>query len=209
MVFAMDAPHEGYVPALAERFDEVYGHDPDRAKALLAEAGYPERFADPVIPIWSATLPGNPEFPLILDLVQAFLEEAGFQTTMREADMPTILAARRARDASFLFLNRNAPIRPTQLGIQNFFTHVARPTNVVDDPTVNDLFDRLRNDVNAESREALAQEIFTHLFETYSHAPIARIFAEVTVDPARVTSWTFPGSTSSGLSHFHLIELAE
>jgi hypothetical protein len=42
-----------------------------------------------------ATLPGNPEFPLVLDLVQVFLDSAGFQTTMRETDMATILAARR------------------------------------------------------------------------------------------------------------------
>jgi peptide/nickel transport system substrate-binding protein len=209
VVFTMDAPHEGYVPELAERFDDVYGYDPERAKELLAEAGYPEAFADPVIPIWMATLPGNPEFPLILDLVQVFLDEVGFETSMRETDMATILAARRARDAGFLFLNRNAPIRPTQIGLQTFFSHVARPTNVVDDPVVNERFDELRNEVDPERREALAGAIFTHLFESYSHAPLVRIFAEVTVDPNRITGWTFPGSTSSGLSHFHLIELAE
>lgn len=40
-VFAMDAQHEGYVPELAERFDETYGYDPERAKDLLAEAAIP------------------------------------------------------------------------------------------------------------------------------------------------------------------------
>jgi hypothetical protein len=39
--------------------------------------------------------------------------------------------------------------------------------------------------------------------------PIATVSAEVVVNPGRVESWVFPGASSSGFSHFHLIDTAE
>jgi peptide/nickel transport system substrate-binding protein len=39
--FMMDGRHEGFAPGLVERFEDDYGYDPERARALLEEAGYP------------------------------------------------------------------------------------------------------------------------------------------------------------------------
>ena len=58
--YGMHEPHEGFVPELVERFETEYGYDPERAMQLLEEAGYPDAFADPVIPIISTVSPGSP-----------------------------------------------------------------------------------------------------------------------------------------------------
>ncbi|WP_417208555.1 ABC transporter substrate-binding protein [Antarctobacter sp.] len=208
-VFTMDEQYEGYTAELAENFPAAYGYDPERAIALLAEAGYPDAFDDPVIPIILTSLPGNPEFPLISELAQAFFESVGLQTEMREMDGASILAARRARNAPWIMPVRNAPIRPAQIGLQVYFSKVNRPTAYVDDPEVNALFDKLAASTDMEERDALASEIFTMLYDEYTHIPLAKIFAEVTVNPETIKGWQFPGSTSSGLSHYHLIETAE
>jgi len=203
--FTMDEQYEGYSAELAASFDEHYGFDPDRALALLAEAGYPQAFPDPVVPIIVTSLPGNPEFPLLSEMVQGYWEAVGIQTELRGIDQATILAARRARNAPWIMPVRNAPIRPAQLGIQVCFSYVNRPTAYLDDPEVNRLFASLAASVDMAERDALAAQIFGNLLANYTHAPIAKIFAEVTVNPATIDGWTFPGSTSSGLSHFHLI----
>lgn len=205
-VFTMDEQYEGYTPALSANFEADYGYDPERAMALLAEAGYPDAFEDPVIPIIVTTLPGNPEFPLISELAQGFFEAVGLQTEMRERDGASILAARRDRNAPWIMPVRNAPIRPAQLGLQVYFSKVNRPTAYVDNPEINAEFDALAASTDMAERDALASGIFTKLYDDYTHMPIAKIFAEVTVDPQTVKGWTFPGSTSSGLSHFHLIQ---
>ncbi len=95
----MDPRNEGYVPGLAERFEGMYGYDPDRARELLAEAGYPDAFARPVVPIIASTLAGNPEFGAMAELLQVYFEEIGLGTEIREMDWPTLGALGRAREA--------------------------------------------------------------------------------------------------------------
>lgn len=205
-VFTMDEQYEGYSAELAAQFEGSYGYDPERAIQLLAEAGYPDAFANPVIPIIVTSQPGNPEFPLISELAQGYWEAIGVQTELKEMDGASILSARRERNAPWVMPVRNAPVRPAQLGLQVYFSYVNRPTAYLDDPEVNKLFTSLAASTDMTERDNLASQIFTNLFVNYTHAPIAKIFAEVSINPETIKGWDFPGSTSSGLSHFHLIK---
>ena len=47
------------------------------------------------------------------------------------------------------------------------------------------------------------------MFEQYAVAPLASLSAEVIVNPETVAGWTFPGTTSVGVSHFPNIRPAE
>jgi peptide/nickel transport system substrate-binding protein len=208
VVFAMDPRHEGYSKDLEERFEAWYGYDPERAKELLAEAGYPDAFDDPVIPILVTTLAGNPEFPTMAELMQVFLDEVGLQTEMVELDWAGLASLRRARQADLFHPMRNAPVRPTEVGIDAYYTSHNRPFNVFEDETTEALVLEYKDTVDPEERDRLAQGIFTHLFETYASVPIAAVAADVAVNPSTIAGWTFPGVTSAGLSHFHLIQPA-
>ena len=77
-----------------------------------------------------------------------------------------------------------------------------------EDDTIQGRIDALRATLDPEERERIAAEAFTYLFEQHSDMPIAAIHSEVTIDADVVGSWTFPGVTSIGLSHWHLIERA-
>lgn len=104
---------------------------------------------------------------------------------------------------------RNAPVRPTVIGINTYFTSGGRPVNILEDPNVEERLDMLRATLDPEERDAIAQEIFQILFEDYRSIPVARITTGVMVDPERIAGWDFPGVTTAGISHFHLIQPAD
>jgi peptide/nickel transport system substrate-binding protein len=207
--FAMDPRHEGYAPELEARFEAEYGYNPERAKELLAEAEYPDAFAAPVIPIVSTVLPGNPEFGTMAELLQVFLDEVGFQTTIVEMDWASLTAQRRAREAQLVHPMRNAPIRPTEIGLDTWYNSRGRPFNSFESETVEALMEEFRQTLDPDARNELAAQVFTELFESYVDIPVAAVTTDVAINPEHIAGWTFPGVTSAGISHFHLIEPAQ
>ena len=72
-------------PDWDKRFEELYGYDPAKAKALLEQAGYPQGFE---FTLYLYTLPGLPE---IVDIGQAMaldLQAVGLKPKLVEIDFP-------------------------------------------------------------------------------------------------------------------------
>ena len=168
---------------------------------------YPDAFDNPTIPLVVTSLAGNPEFAQMAELVQAYLDVVGIQTEMREQDWATGNTAIRGFTADFVTPMRNAPVRPSALGVQIFFTEHASPHLNIGDPEINALGGKLLTETDPAARDALLQEMFTGIFDAYAHIPMAAVPASVVVNSDLVGGWSFPGSPSSGLSHYELIEL--
>jgi peptide/nickel transport system substrate-binding protein len=207
--YGMHEPHEGFVPELVERFDEEYGYDPERAKELLAEAGYPDAFGKPVIPIIATVAPGSPEYPTMAELLQVYFEAIGLQTEIREIDWAGIGAAGRGRAAHFIHPVQNSPIRPSVVALANTFLPTGSPYHGYEDDHMVALVERIERELDLDVREELIREAFTYAFGQFTDMPIASLRAEMTINPEVVGGWRYPGVTSNGLSHWHLIERAE
>lgn len=208
-VFGMDPRHEGYMPELAEKFDKFYGYDPARARALLAEAGYPKNFANPKVPILSTALAGNPEFATMAELMHSFLTKVGIQAEIVEMDWSSLSALRRARNAKVFHPMRNLPVKPSAVGINNYYASAGRPNVNYEDPVIEKLNAEYQATIDPAKRNELAGKIFTQVFENYAVAPLASLSMDVMVNPGTASGWTFPGVTSAGISHFHLITPAK
>jgi peptide/nickel transport system substrate-binding protein len=207
--YGMHEPHEGFEPALVERFEEMYGYDPERAKELLAEAGYPDAFPEPVIPIISTISPGSPEYPTLAELVQVYFEEVGFQTEIREMDWSAVGAAGRGRSAYFINPVQNSPIRPSEVALGNTFLPTGSPYHGYEDDTIIEYVRTIGNTLDLDERDRLIREAFTYVFEQYADMPLVSLAGEIVVDPQVIAGWTYPGVTSNGFSEWHLIEKAE
>lgn len=205
-VFSMDPRFDGYVPELAERFEEAYGYDPERARALLAEAGYPEAFDDPVIPVVATALAGNPEFGLMAELAQALFAEVGLQTEIREMDWPSLQNARVGFTADFVHPMRNAPVRPNAIGVLASHTTHQSPAYSIGSPELDAMGAELISEKDPENRARIVGDMFTHVFDAYAHMPLATVSAELVINPDSIAGWQFPGASSSGFSHFDLIQ---
>jgi peptide/nickel transport system substrate-binding protein len=208
-VYGMSPNHEGYVPELVERFDAAYGYDPERAKELLAELGYPDAFADPVIPIIVSQIAGNPEFSTLAELLDVFFSDIGLETELREMDWAGFNSMGRARQSYVINPNRNAPVRPTEIFLNTWYTTDGAPGGGFEDDHIQGLVEQLTRTLDEAERSAMAAEAFTYVFEEYAEMPLAAIFAELTVNPEVVADWTFPGATAAGMSHWHLITPTE
>lgn len=206
--YGMGPGHLGDHQELHDRFDEWYGFDPDRAQELLDEAGYPEAFAEPVIPLIMMPLSGQPEVPVQTELVQGYLEDVGFQTEIIEYDTARVGEMGRAREAYIVHPMRNAPIRPTQAALQAFYTRPGGPYQGYESDRSIGYFEELRASLNPEDRERIAREAFVYLFEQYSSIPLFEVPTIMAVNPDVVSDWTFPGVTNAGYSHYHLIRAA-
>lgn len=206
-VYTMDPRFPGFSEEIAKGFDDAYGYDPEKAMALLAEAGYPDAFDTPEIPLVVTSLAGNPEFAQMAELVQAYLDVVGIKTQMREQDWATGNTAIRGFTADFVTPMRNAPVRPSALGVQIFFTKHASPHLDIGDPELNDLGGKLISETDPAARDEVLKAMFTRIFDSYAHIPMATVPASVVVNGDLVEGWNFPGASSSGLSHYHLIDL--
>jgi len=205
-VFGMHTGHEGYNEDLIRRFDADYGYDPDRARELMREAGYPDSFENPTIPILATTLAGSPEFGTMAEFIQDSFESVGFQTQIIEKTWSAYGADRRARAIDYTMPMRNQPIRPSQVSLQTYFTTLGRPVATYEESSFDETFVRYRDSADAEERDRLAAELFEHIFDNYISIPLASVPYELTVNPDVIAGWTFPGVSSAGLSHWHLIE---
>ena len=206
--YAMNEGHEGFDPTLAERFDEWYGYDPARAEELLAEAGYPDAFPEPVIPLVLTEIRGQPELATQTELVQIYFEAIGLETEIRQLDHAAMGALGRGRQAYVLNPMRNAPIRPTEISFRAFYTTTGGAYQGWEEQETVDMIEAFIHATDAKQRDDIARDIFNRLFEQYNDIPLFEVFTEVAVNPDVVAGWTFPGVTSEGIGHWHLIEAA-
>ena len=206
--FAMVERHEGFDPMLVERFDAEYGYDPEIAKQLMWHAGYPDAFADPTIRLVLTAVGGQPEIPVQMELVHQYLTAAGFEAEIVEIEHARVGALGRARELYYLNPIRNAPPRPTEVAFRAFYSNPGGPYQGWEDDWTSARVSEMIGSSNAEERDRIARKVFNYLFEQYNDIPLFQVFTQIAVNPDVISGWQFPGVTSSGVGHYHLIKRA-
>jgi peptide/nickel transport system substrate-binding protein len=65
-------------------------YDPAKAKQLLAEAGYPNKFKDPVITVWTHRQPGAAWLGPMMEAISGYWEAIGVKTKLQAMDYATL-----------------------------------------------------------------------------------------------------------------------
>ena len=197
--------NEGWNPEWVERWDEMYGYDPDEARELLAAEGYDEN--NPLkLKVISTTIPGSPELHDVIEATQIMYADVNVNLEIEKLDFGTWLS--RGRDHELentMRASRNLPIRSTQEGVRVFFTKYNAPW-YLNDPLVDENYLCLEQSADLEEREKCARDIGDFLYDNYISAPMFQLYADVTVNPDFIESYLWPGLTSAGVSHFHNIK---
>jgi ABC-type transport system substrate-binding protein len=191
-------------PDWDKRFNELYGHNPTRAKKLLAEAGYKNGFE---FTVYLYTLPGLPE---ILDIGQALAldwENIGLKPKLVEIDFPRVREQYRTKSIHGAVW----PLRgsPNALNLLRIFNK-ARDSVVYayEHPYIEERFEALNTVVAPAERARLLREIGDHKFNEFADMPLFWLNADAAVNPKYIAEYTFPGSITGFYTHLEYIKLA-
>ena len=115
---APDLP-TGYNQAWEERWDELYGYNPERAKELLAEAGFPNGFSVR-IPVF--TLSGVPEMPDMMEAMAKFWTAIGLDPQLDPIEAATWRNHYRGLDTDCCVYPFRGPAAPVDTRVHFYFS---------------------------------------------------------------------------------------
>jgi peptide/nickel transport system substrate-binding protein len=164
---------------------EPYPYDPDKAKELLAEAGYADGF-----PLTLKTLAANPgaELPIVGEAVALYWDEIGIDVTIVPTDWGSVRDELLAGEANtYLFTQRGQPFAEPLTPATIFFPPDGAFTSYA---TVESsaLLEQMLTELDADKREDLA-----HQFGQLLHDDAAGVFLLYANEPygasEQVATW--------------------
>ena len=204
---------EGWNPRWSDEFDEKYGYDPELAKQLLDQAGFPgdngqNRFS---LEVWQSSLPGLPETIEVAQTVAQSFEDIGIDVELVEVEFARALDAfRDQHDAHFILpvrqtirtINANARIYYYAGGGQVSETSGLPSGGVayIEAPLYDEVYHKLLEETDPAERNRLAQLMGDDIYDTYRTIPIVNIRSTLVVNPDEVAEYQF-GSLTGVFGH--------
>ena len=202
---------EGWSPRWEEEFDEKYGYDPERAKELLDQAGFPgdngqNRFA---MEVYQSSLPGLPETIEVSQTVAQSFQDIGIDAKLVEVEFARALDAFRDRhDAHFIL-----PVRQTIRQINAnariyYYTGETNPETglpnggvlYMEDQLYDDTYEQLLIETDPQVRNDIIIKMGDDIYDTYRTIPIVNIRSTLVVNPEEVLEYKF-GSLTGVFGH--------
>ncbi len=210
---------EGWNPRWADEFDEKYGYDPEKAKQLLDQAGFPgdngqNRFT---MEVWQSSLPGLPETIEVSQTVAQSFQDIGIDAKLVEVEFARAIDAfRDQHDAHFIL-----PVRQTIRQINAnariyYYTGATNPDTglpnggvlYMEDPLYDSTYEALLEETDADERHRLVQAMGDDIYDTYRTIPIVNIRSTLVVNPDDVHEYKF-GSLTGVFGHLEYAKAAK
>ena len=197
---------EGHNPQWAQRFDQLYGYNPTRARELLKEAGYPAGTLK--AKIWSFAQLAKPEIPQLAEAVGVYFQAVGIDAALETIDVAHLARLNRSKESTCCIWPNMIALRPTEEMIRVSHTSAAN-NHFFESALLEKKHAELTQTVDPQARERVAREITDYLFEEFTSIPLITMFHEVAVNPKVVGGWTWPGQGAGRTTHFDLIKAAQ
>jgi peptide/nickel transport system substrate-binding protein len=167
-----------------------YPYDPDRAKKLLAEAGYPNGFTAE----WRAyPLPGIPEMVSVSETLQIDLAKIGVKLDLKHTEFPTHRSHARDRKLPGIGFLHRAGIPPDPATHLAIFYTAGGILGAVEEPEIEDLFARLVKTADPRERAKLIRSVGDAVYNGYHVIPLVDVHALFGVNPRKVGTWKTTG----------------
>ncbi len=209
---------EGWNPRWEEEFNDKYGYDPELAKQLLDEAGFPgdngqNRFR---VEVYQSSLPGLPETIEVAQTVAQSLQDIGIAADLVEVEFARALDAFRGRHDAHFILPVRQTIRQINANARIYYytgptdPELGRPTGgvaYIEDQLYDDVYEALLKETDPDERHRLTQMMGDHIYDNYRTIPIVNVRATLVVNPEEVAEYKF-GSLTGVFGHLEYAKVA-
>ena len=210
---------EGWNPRWEEEFNDKYGYDPELAKQLLDEAGFPgdngqNRFH---VEVYQSSLPGLPETIEVAQTVAQSFQDIGIAADLVEVEFARALEAFRGRHDAHFILPVRQTIRQINANARIYYytgpvdPELGRPTGgvaYIEDQLYDDVYEALLKETDPDERHRLTQMMGDHVYDNYRTIPIVNVRATLVVNPDEVLEYEF-GSLTGVFGHLEYAKRAQ
>ena len=193
-------------PDWERRFQEVYGFDQARARALLAEAGHGP--SNPVsINLRVVAVAGYSGAEDVTEAIAAFWRNVGVNVSLFQMEETQF---QNAASRQFQFSNHAqlAATNATRWTGQNAYATSLGPRRGVEIAEVDNALKQVLGTLDEGKQKELWRRAGDLRFDAVQEVPLFWLPVEVVVDPKIVADWVFPGSISGSWSHVQNIKAA-
>jgi ABC-type transport system substrate-binding protein len=194
---------EGWNPEWQSRFDQMYGYNPAKAKALLKEAGFgPGQLKFKIL---AFTEPGESEGPQVAEALGIYYKEVGVETEIEVLDWAKVREMFRKKTIQCCIWPNIISWRPSEEWIRTSYYSKSN-THHYENEFIDKTYAALTAAVNPQERQRLARSIGDHLFEEFADIPMFWFANEVIANPKFVSEWVYPGIAAGRSTHFERIK---
>jgi len=199
------ATQTGWDPEWEVRGPIEHGFDPEKSKALLAEAGYPDGF-DVQIDVypWSSF----PEFIPMEEAIAQYWTNIGLNVKLHQTEFAQVRAKYRAKDNTgsiYGFLPGTS--RPPHKGFTCCYKSYDSISYSFESTFIDEKLEELQDVTDAAKRHEIQRDIGEHMFTNFASIPLLYVPFQAIVNPDVVSEYVIPG-TFIGLTHLEYIKAA-
>ncbi len=186
-VFPMPSRTPGAVPDL-----KPHEYDPDKAKALLKEAGYPNGFE---VTVYSFPRADVPEMARFIEAMAGYFSEIGVKAKIIPTEYASYRKKRLGFDLPGAMGALAAPNRPlaAMVSLMRLLVHSEGRCTSVKDPALDKLIVKAEEAATDADAEAALQEIYRYMYDNVNHLTVVEMDLPYATS-AEIKDWDLGGA---------------